>query len=140
MKFDPFWYALLTAMIWGAVPVLEKLGLSKAEPAAGLFYRCMGVFLGFAIFGFFVFKPEAIRAVSAGSATLLILGGFLASFVGQICFYGALKHGEVSRLVPISGSYPMMTFFLGIFLLKESANPQKFWAAALIILGIWLLK
>ena len=46
----------------------------------------------------------------------------------------------MSRIVPLSGSYPLIAFVLGILLLGESITPCKVVGALLITLGIWFLK
>lgn len=135
-----FGWAILAAFIWGIVPLLEKAGLAKVSPLPGLFYRCLGVVAGMLILGIFMVKPQEIKSVDARSAIFLMVGGFLASFVAQICFYSGLKIGEVSKMVPISGSYPLIAFILGIIVFGESFAPIKMLGAVLIILGIWALK
>lgn len=135
-----FVWAILAAFIWGIVPLLEKLGLAKVEALAGLFYRCLGVVIGIVLLGVFILKPQEIKSVDLRSALLLICGGFLASFVAQICFYHGLKLGEISRVVPISGSYPLIAFLLGIIFLGESLSPVKIIGVLSIVAGIWALK
>lgn len=119
---------------------MEKVGLTKTQPVAGLFYRCLGVVIGFVILSCFMLKPEQIKSVDWRSALLLTAGGFIASFAAQFTFYHSLKIGEMSRVVPISGSYPLISFLLGIFILGESFTPAKFTGVVLITLGIWVLK
>jgi transporter family protein len=137
---NAFVWALVTACIWGIVPILEKLGLSKVQPLVGLWYRCLGISVAFIVLGVFFLKPVQIKSIDARSALLLITGGFLASFAAQICFYHGLKAGEVSRVVPISGSYPLITFLLGVIVLGETVSLLKFIGVGLIVLGIWALK
>lgn len=136
-----FSWAILTSIIWGIAPLFEKSGLSKdATPFAGLFFRCAGVVLGLIMIGIYVFKTNEIRSVDLRSAILIMAGGFLASFVAQICFYHALKSGEMSRIVLISGSYPLFTFILGIIILKEPLTLAKVIGALLIMAGLWALR
>jgi len=135
-----FWWAVLTACIWGVVPILEKIGLADTNPFVGLFYRSLGVIFGLLIFGFFILNPAEIRAVNMRSALFLILGGFLASFVAQLVFYHGLKIGEVSKVVPISASYPLIAFLLAVLFLGETFSLVKAFGVALIICGIWALK
>lgn len=135
-----FLWAVITACIWGVVPILEKLGLAKTEPFVALFYRCLGVILGILVLGIFVLKPEQIKAVPPRSIALFVVAGFLASFAAQITFYHALKIGDVSRVVPISGAYPLIAFLLGILVLGESVTLMKVLGVILIIGGAWLLK
>lgn len=137
---NAFLWGILAALIWGVVPLLEKLGLANVRPLAALFYRSLGVIIGFLLLGIFMVKPQEIRTVDLRSLIFLVLGGFLASFVAQICFYNGLKLGEVSRVVFISGSYPFIAFILGILFLGESLSLIKIAGAVLVMAGIWLLK
>ncbi|MFH0838661.1 MAG: EamA family transporter [Candidatus Omnitrophota bacterium] len=137
---NAFTWAILTAFVWGIVPLFEKAGLSKTAPLTGLFYRCIGVVIGLVLLTTFMIKPQQIKSIDLRSALFLILGGFLASFIGQIGFYNSLKLGEVSRVVPISGSYPLFTFLLGVLIFGESITWVKSFGIVLIVLGIWTLK
>jgi len=133
-------WAVLTACVWGMVPLIEKAGLTKVTPLVGLFYRSLGVIFGLFLLGLFMVKPQEIKSVDLRSGVLLALGGFLASFVGQICFYNSLKIGNVSRVVPISGTYPLIAFILGIIFLGESITLTKLAGVVFVIAGIWALK
>ncbi len=140
MKPDAFWLAVMTSVIWGFVPILEKIGLAKTTPLTGLFFRSFGVILGMVVLYFFYLKPDEIRAIDLRSALFVMAGGFLASFVAQVLFYTALKTGDVSRIVPISGSYPLIAFILGVLILGEQVTVPKMIGALLIIGGVWLIK
>lgn len=136
-----FLWAACAAMAWGLAPLIEKAGLTgRTPPMAGLFYRSVGVVAGLVLLSLFLVKPQEIRAVEPRSALLLASGGLLASIVGQICFYNALKIGEMSRVVPVSASYPFIAFILGVAVLGESVTVFKGLGALLIIAGVWLLK
>jgi len=135
-----FIWAILAAAIWGMVPLLEKIGLSKVDPLVGLFYRCLGVVLGLLVLCLFIVDTKKLKAVDFRSVLFLILGGFLASFVAQICFYQSLKLGDISKVVPISGSYPLIAFLLGVLILGESLSLYKLLGVLLVVLGIWFIK
>jgi len=132
--------AILTAFIWGVVPLLEKMGLKEINPLLGLFFRCLGVGIGMVILGIFLFKNGLFKTTGIRQLLFLLTGGLLASVIGQIFFYLSLQKGEVSKVVPIAGSYPLISFILGIFLLKEPLTISKAIAIGFIILGIWLIK
>ena len=135
-----FVWATIAALIWGVVPLFEKLGLSRVSPLVGLFYRCVGVILGMILLSVFMVKPQEIKAVDVRSALFLILAGFFASFIAQICFYHGLKLGDISRIVPISASYPFITFLIGVAVLGEGINGYKIVGVLLVLLGVWFLK
>ena len=137
----PFYWALGAAFIWGCAPILEKLGLAKAPVFAGLFFRSMGVVIGtglLLVFKFGVIK-ESLASPPQGWG-LLIAGGFLASILGQICFYHALKYGEASLVVPLAASYPLIAFILGTIFLGEKITLAKLSGMLLVVLGVFFLK
>lgn len=136
-----FYFALITAVIWGIVPVMEKVGLTKTAPFAGLLIRSCGVIVGAAMLA--VFNNNALRtALKADPKTLffLITGGFMASIAGQMFFYNALKSGETSKVVPIAGTYPLVSFLLGIIFLGESITGAKLAGVSFVLLGLFLLR
>jgi transporter family protein len=136
-----FYWAIATALVWGTAPLLEKIGLMKIQVLPGLFLRCIGVILGIGLL--LLFRLElAKEALQAKPQTIffIILGGFLASFVGQLFFYKALKLGEVSKVVPLAATYPVVAFILGIIFLSEKITLSKLSGVALVISGILLLK
>ena len=137
----PYYWALLSALTWGCAPIFEKLGLSKVPVFMGIYYRCLGVVLGaflLMILKFDIFK-ESILHVPQGW-WYLVMGGFLASIVGQIFFYHALKDGEASLVVPVGAAYPLVAFILGIIFLGEKITLAKSCGLIFIILGVFLLK
>ena len=137
---NAFLWAILTACIWGFVPILEKFSLAKLDPYTALFYRCLGVLIGILCLGLFIVKPEQLKAVDAKTVIVLITAGFLASFLAQVTFYHALKIGEVSRVVPISGTYHLIAFILGLVIFREVLTVPKALGMGLILAGVWLIK
>lgn len=136
-----FYFALMTAVVWGIVPILEKMGLTKIAPIPGLIIRCFGVMIGAAIL--VIFNTQAFKiALKAEPRTIffLVIGGFMASIVGQIFFYNALKSGEASRVVPIAGIYPLVSFVLGVIFLGESFTLTKVGGIVFVVLGLFLLR
>lgn len=136
-----FYFALMTAVIWGIVPILEKMGVSRIMPLAGIMIRSCGVIIGVSVLA--IFNNQAFRtALKAEPRTvfLLVLAGFMASIVGQIFFYNALKTGEASKVVPIAGIYPLVSFLLGILFLGESITLAKVGGVAFVITGLFLLR
>lgn len=137
----PYLWALLAALAWGFAPLFEKIGLAKMPVFAGLFYRSLGVIIGLALLMAFKF-PEIKYTLASGNTgwPLLVIGGFLASVIGQIFFYSALKDGQISQVVTIGASYPLISFALGVLFLGEAVTPAKLGGLALVVTGVMLLK
>jgi len=136
-----YYLAILTAIIWGIVPIIEKLGLTKIEPLAGVLVRSCGVLIGMILV--VLFNRGLLKMVfNAEPRTLFLLltGGLMASILGQIFFYTALKQGEASKLVPIAGIYPLVSFFLGLVFLGENFTINKMLGVILVLLGVFLLR
>jgi len=74
------------------------------------------------------------------SMLFLFAGGILASILGQIFFYNALKQGEISKMVPIAATYPLVSFLLGLLFFGESFTILKGLGIGFVILGVFLLR
>jgi transporter family protein len=135
-----FYLAITTAVIWGIVPLMEKAGLRDAPPLGGLFARSLGVVFGLIAITLFLPGVKEFSKVPLKNILILACGGFLASFVGQMLFYRALKQGNVSTVVPLAASYPLITFILGIALFGESISFLRVLGVLCIVAGIILLK
>lgn len=136
-----FWWALLTAFIWGVVPLMEKIGLgTQVNPTVGVIVRSLGVTLGMLVFGCFWSAWSSIRTMSGVSIFLLAGGGFIASFIGQLAFYRALQNGSVSQVTPVAGAYPLVAALLGWTLLREPLTLTRLLGVMLIVFGVVLLR
>jgi len=141
-----FILAIVTAFIWGIVPIIEKIGLSSnnTEPMAAVIYRTIGSMV-FAI-GALMFillsagNINSIKNMDMKSILFLAFAGGFASVFGQIFFYMALKNGNVSVVTPIAGAYPLITFIFGILLFGEAITFPKVIGILLIISGVIFLK
>lgn len=93
MTREAFVWAVLAALVWGIVPILEKLGLAKVHPDVGLFFRCFGVILGAIILLIFKFNSieSALSSISPKTVFFLVSGGFLARFCGSAFFLQGAK-------------------------------------------------
>ena len=136
-----FLWALVTACIWGVVPLMEKLGLAgAASPLVGVMMRSLGVVAGLLVFGW-VWSPwSALRALGWRSSLLLAGGGFLASFVGQLAFYHALKPGAISQVTPVAGAYPLVAALLGWWVLREPLTVSRGLGVFCVVVGVILLR
>jgi transporter family protein len=135
-----FWWALLTAGIWGIVPLMEKLGLGQSPPLIGVMVRSVGVVIG--LVGFVVLSPpwEALRTLRPSAILLLAGGGLLASFIGQLAFYHALRDGHISQVTPVAGAYPLVAALLGWWVLREPMTVSRVLGVLFVVAGVVLLR
>jgi transporter family protein len=141
-RWPPYVWAIMAALCWGVAPFFEKMGLAgKGDPLVGVFIRSLGILVGIGIFA--VFTVRLVPRLSEFPARywiFLMLGGLLASIVGQLCFYRALKTGQISQMVPIGASYPVLSFLLGLLFLGEPLTSVKVAGIILVMSGVFLLR
>lgn len=138
---NPYFWAIITALVWGAVPIIEKTGLRTLPVWPAMFFRTLGAMIG--IFLLPLLKFNDIRTtISAGAPGwyYCVLGGFMGAIVGNICYYHALKSGEVSKVVPIAGAFPLISFILGLLFFSETVTPAKLAGVLCIVMGVALLR
>src|SRR5690554_2987565 len=100
-------WALLAALCYGISPVFEKIGLRQAQPMAAVFVRALltTVFTGLVLLGS---RGEgSFRQWSPGTWGAIILSGIVGVLLAQVFYFQAMRIGEVSRVAPISGSWPL---------------------------------
>lgn len=135
-----FLWAMVTAGIWGVVPLMEKIGLGTFAPSAGVMVRSLGVVGGLIVCSWFWSPWQAVRQMSWSSVVLLASGGFLASFLGQLAFYRALRSGALSQVTPVAGAYPLVAALLGWCVLREPLTAIRLVGVLCVVLGVWLLR
>lgn len=141
-----FVLAIITAFIWGFVPIIEKIGLSSktAEPIASVIYRTVGTFvfsIGALVFLFFSAGGiNSLKNMDTRTILILVIAGGLASVFGQTFFYMALKSKDASVVTPIAGTFPLVTFIFGVLLLGEAITLPKVIGILLIVSGVIFLK
>jgi len=135
-----FLWAIVTACVWGFVPLIEKVGIGRSEPLVAVCARSMGVVSGLVLVTLLSSPWKAVMGLKMSSFLLLALGGFLASFVGQFAFYHALSRGHISQVTPVAGVYPLITAWLGWLILHEPMTAGRWAGVSLIIAGVLLLR
>lgn len=135
-----FFFALVGAALWGLAPILGKLGLVAVEPTLALSLRTFLISIILLIW--FIFTGQWTNLTNLPTKSLLFLAGegILASLLGHLAYYYALKYGEASRVSPVMASYPLLTVFLAVLLLGEKFSWYKVAGALLVLGGVVLLK
>ena len=131
---------IATTLLWGSTPILEKIGLAKVDPLIGVTVRSAVVAAGLFLLIFLMGKGRELIELDGKSIFLFGASGVIAGLLGMWTYYGALKMGATSKIVPIAACYPLVTAFLSILVLKEGVTFQRVIGTMLIVSGIWLVK
>lgn len=130
----------ITALLWGATPILEKMGLAKVDPLVGVTIRSAVVTAGLLILTFLLGKGKALMEVDGKGFLIFGASGLMAGLLGMWTYYMALKMGPTSKIVPIAACYPLVTALLSVLILNEGLSVSRVIGTALIVSGIWLVK
>ncbi len=131
---------IVTTLLWGATPILEKTGLTKVDPLIAVTIRSLVVTVGLLLLTFLLGKGKALIESDGRSVLLFGASGMMAGLLGMWTYYGALKMGATSKIVPIAACYPLVTALLSVLVLKEGVTLSRVVGTALIVSGIWLVK
>jgi transporter family protein len=131
---------IVTALLWGTTPILEKIGLAKVDPLVGVTVRSIIVTAGLLILTFVLGKGRALFQLDGKSVAFFGASGVMAGLLGMWTYYTALKLEATSRIVPIAASYPLVTALMSALILGEGLTLPRVIGTGLIVSGIWLVK
>jgi transporter family protein len=135
-----FLLVVTAAILWGATPILEKIGLANVEPLAGVTIRSTFAAVCLLFLTFLLGRGRALIDVGGKAFLLFGASGLLAGALGMWAYYAALKIEATSKIVPISASYPLVTALLSVLILREGVTLPRVIGTALIVIGIWFVK
>ena len=133
-------YAALACLCWGIAPIFEKVGLREAHPVWAIIVRSTLTSVFLISFVLLKREPVELRTWSAFTWTYVLLGAVISVLLAQAFYFQALKLGEVGKVVPIVGAYPMVSMLLALVLLREPLTIAKLVGGLLVAAGVWLLS
>lgn len=134
-----FWLAVFGMICWGIAPLFAKVGLNNVNPMAALAVRTM--MAATLITGWLGFSGSfgQVRGIPLNAWVLIGIEAILATLVGDLAYYAAIKRGEVSMVTVIMASSPLITMIGAVCFLGEDLNTYRIIGASFIILGIILI-
>lgn len=131
--------AIIGMVCWGIAPIFAKIGLQNVNPLAGLALRTM--LAASLIVGWVVLDGTIANVKSIPFSSWLIIGieAILATLIGDLAYFAAIKKGDVSLVTIIMSSSPLVTILCAAIFLGEHITFQRLAGAALVVLGIVLI-
>lgn len=131
---------IITVLLWGSVPIIDKIALTKTDPLVGVIIRSWAVFLPTIVLMVFTGRTKAVFTTEPKTILLFAITGILAGFLAMLTYYGALKLAPTSKIVALGSTYPLVSAALAIILLREQVSLGRLMGVGLIIVGVWLVK
>jgi Predicted membrane protein len=131
-----FILAFIGMICWGVAPLFVKLGLKDIDPLVGLAIRT--AFTIIVISGVMLINGSIFQLKNVPPKTFLLLAAeaLLATLIGDLAYFAAVKRGAVSLVTIIMSSSPLVTIICSVIFLGEQVTFTRVIGAALIILGI----
>ncbi len=134
------WIAVFGMICWGIAPIFAKVGLRGVNPAAALIVRTM--FAAIIVTSWVAMSGsfgDLLKGFTWQVGLLLGMEAILATVIGDLAYYTAVKYGDVSVVSLIMASAPLVTVICAVLLLGESLTIWKVLGACYVMLGILLL-
>jgi drug/metabolite transporter, DME family len=130
---------ILSAVCFGVVAVLRKLGLSDTSPVVGSAINVTTALVAYTAFLLASGRPEVMVCRGRSLAYFAVAG--LAENVGVFMNVVALAMGQVSVVTPLYGTAPIFVLALAPFLLRdvERLTARVVVGTLLIVLGVYLI-
>jgi len=130
---------LLSAVCFGVVAVLRKLGLSDTGPIVGSAINVTTALVAFTVFLLASGRAEVM--VSRGRSLAHFVAAGLTENAGVFMNVLALGLGTVSVVTPLYGTAPIFVLFLAPFFLRdvETFSLRVVAGTVLIVLGVYLI-
>lgn len=133
------WIALFGMVCWGIAPIFAKLGLNNVNPVAGLVLRTMMAACLVTSWVGFSGTVGQLKGISFNSWLLIGIEAVLATVVGDLAYYTAIKDGNVSVVSIIMSIAPLVTMVCSSIFLGEPLTIWRVIGAGYIIFGMILI-
>ena len=128
-----FLYAMGAALFAALTTILAKIGIKEVDSHFAAAVRTVVVLVFAWLMVLVVGSQRDIRYIQAETWVLLVLSG-LATGGSWLCFFRALKLGDVNKVVPIDKSSTVLTMLLAFVLLREPLRPPTL--AGMVLIGV----
>jgi transporter family protein len=131
--------ALFAMLCWGLAPLFGKLGLVYMHSITALSIRTIiaaSLILSWqVVFG----GPQYFHAIPAKSIVFIAIEALLATLLGDLAYFMALKRGNINQVTLILSSSPLITMLAAYAFLGERATCTQIIGAVLIVSGLVLV-
>ena len=131
-------FAIFSALFAGITTILSKVGMQHINSNVGTAIRTAVVFLFAGLMVFMAGVGGEITKIDACTLMFLVLSG-LATGASWLCYFRALKYGNVNQVAPIDKSSTVLTMLLAFLFLREEITVLKVFCMLLIGGGTYLM-
>ena len=127
-------FAILSAVFAAATAILAKIGIEGVDSNLATAIRTIVVLLLAWGMVFLTHSQTGLNSISPRSWLFLILSG-LATGASWLCYFYAIKHGDVSMVVPIDKCSLVLTIIFAAIFLGEAFTWKTLIGSVLLLGG-----
>lgn len=132
-------FAFLGMLCWGLAPLFGKLGLRGTNPVTALSIRTLIAASLVAAWTLSFGDPDRLRQVPPRNLLFIGIEALLATLLGDLAYFIALKHGNINQVNLVLAASPLVTVLAAYLLLDEKLTPPQLLGAFLVIAGLFLI-
>ena len=125
-------FAFGSALFAGVTSILAKIGIKNTDSTAATAVRTIIILFFSWLMVFVTGQAGGISDISGKTLTFLILSG-LATGGSWLCYFKALRIGDVNKVTPVDKSSTVLTMLLAFIILGEKIDLLK--AVCIILIG-----
>lgn len=127
-------FAILSAVFAAATAILAKIGIDGVNSNLATAIRTIVVLVMAWLVVFLTHSAGGISTISTRSWVFLILSG-LATGASWLCYFYAIKIGDVSKVVPIDKCSLVLTIIFAVIFLGETLTWKTVLGSILLLAG-----
>jgi transporter family protein len=140
MTSETWIYLIIAVISWGLGSIFDKITLKYLDPTSSFYGRTFVMLIFFVILLSTRFS-KTIFAIKNSPKSLIYLSlSVLVTMLGVFAYLKAMSYDEASRIVPLSSTYPLITFIVAVFFFGESFTISKFLGTILVIIGVYFIS
>lgn len=138
MSINWFTAAILSAALMGAVNIFDSHLITRRMPSLRAFFLPISVLMLTLAVVFLVIFPLP-PGLDAWTLTLAIISG-LTRAVSAYLLLVALKGEEVSRVIPVTSTFPIFVALMAVPLLGENITGLEWFAIVIVVAGAVMIS
>ena len=130
--------SILSAFFAAVTSILAKIGIENVNSNLATAIRTLVVVIMSWLIVFITNAQTGIHDISNKSWLFLIMSG-LATGLSWLCYYAAIKSGQVSKVVAVDKASVILTFLMAFIFLGEKFTLKSIIGAILIGIGTFIM-
>lgn len=127
-------FAILSAVFAAATAILAKIGIENVDSNLATAIRTIVVLIMAWLVVFITNKSGGLASITPKSWLFLILSG-LATGASWLCYFYAIKIGDVSKVVPVDKCSLVLAIIFAVIFLGESLTWKTILGCILLLAG-----